>query len=82
MRSHVLDRLPAVGSGRIRWGVVLVLYVAGAFLTLSSNLDWALALITTSILTPTTRIHPVNTLTISSNNTAARLLLTSTSCGR
>jgi sulfate-transporting ATPase len=47
MRSHVLDRLPAVGSGRIRWGVVLVLYAAGAFLTLSSNLDWALALITT-----------------------------------
>ena len=47
LRSHVLDRLPAVGSGRIRWGVVLVLYAAGAYLTLSSNLDWALASITT-----------------------------------
>jgi ABC-type branched-subunit amino acid transport system ATPase component/branched-subunit amino acid ABC-type transport system permease component len=47
LRSHVLDRLPAVGSGRIRWGVVLVLYAVGAYLTLSSNLDWALASITT-----------------------------------
>src|SRR6201999_2359610 len=25
LRSHILDRLPAVGSGRIRWVVVLVL---------------------------------------------------------
>lgn len=47
LRSHVLDRLPAVGSGRIRWGVVLVLYAVGAYLTLSSNLDWGLAFITT-----------------------------------
>ena len=47
LRSHVLDRLPAVGSGRIRWGVVLVLYALGAYLTLTSNLDWALAITTT-----------------------------------
>jgi ABC-type branched-subunit amino acid transport system ATPase component/branched-subunit amino acid ABC-type transport system permease component len=47
LRSNVLDRLPAVGNGRIRWGVVVVLYAAGAYLTLGSNLDWALAAITT-----------------------------------
>jgi ABC-type branched-subunit amino acid transport system ATPase component/branched-subunit amino acid ABC-type transport system permease component len=47
LRSYVLDRLPSVGNGQIRWGVVLVLYAAGAYLTLSANLDWALAAITT-----------------------------------
>jgi ABC-type branched-subunit amino acid transport system ATPase component/branched-subunit amino acid ABC-type transport system permease component len=47
LRSYVLDRLPAVGSGRIRWGVVLVLYGVGAYLTLASNLDWGLAFIGT-----------------------------------
>ena len=47
LRSHVLDRLPAVGSGRIRWGAVLVLYAVGAYLMLASNLDYALASITT-----------------------------------
>jgi ABC-type branched-subunit amino acid transport system ATPase component/ABC-type branched-subunit amino acid transport system permease subunit len=47
LRSHVLDRLPRVGSGRIRWRAVFVLYALGAYLTLTANLDWALAMITT-----------------------------------
>jgi ABC-type branched-subunit amino acid transport system ATPase component/branched-subunit amino acid ABC-type transport system permease component len=50
LRSHVLDRLPTVGSGRIRWGVLAILYGAGAYLTLSAGLDWALAMITTLAL--------------------------------
>jgi sulfate-transporting ATPase len=47
LRSHVLDRLPTVGTGRIRWGLLLVLYAIGAYLTISANLDWALAMTTT-----------------------------------
>jgi ABC-type branched-subunit amino acid transport system ATPase component/branched-subunit amino acid ABC-type transport system permease component len=47
LRSHVLDRLPTVGSGRIRWGLVLVLYALGTYFTITANLDWALAMITT-----------------------------------
>jgi ABC-type branched-subunit amino acid transport system ATPase component/branched-subunit amino acid ABC-type transport system permease component len=47
LRSHVLDRLPKVGSGRIRWGLLLVIYVVGTYITITSNLDWALAMITT-----------------------------------
>jgi len=45
-RSHVLDRLPAVGSGRIRYPVVIALYAIAAYLTLSANLDWATAIAT------------------------------------
>jgi len=47
LRSHVLDRLPTVGTGRIRWGLLLVLYAIGAYLTISANLNWALAMTTT-----------------------------------
>jgi ABC-type branched-subunit amino acid transport system ATPase component/branched-subunit amino acid ABC-type transport system permease component len=45
-RSHVLDRLPAVGSGRVRYPVVIALYAVAAYLTLSANLDWATAIAT------------------------------------
>jgi ABC-type branched-subunit amino acid transport system ATPase component/ABC-type branched-subunit amino acid transport system permease subunit len=50
LRSFVLDRLPAVGSGRIRPGLVLVICVVGAIVTLRVNADWAPFLITTLAL--------------------------------
>jgi ABC-type branched-subunit amino acid transport system ATPase component/ABC-type branched-subunit amino acid transport system permease subunit len=47
LRSHVLDRLPAVGSGKVRPWLVALLYAGGAYLTLSASLDWAIAMTTT-----------------------------------
>jgi ABC-type branched-subunit amino acid transport system ATPase component/branched-subunit amino acid ABC-type transport system permease component len=47
LRSHVLDRLPTVGTGRIRWGLLIVLYALGTYITINANLDWSLAIITT-----------------------------------
>lgn len=50
LRSHVLDRLPAVGSGRVRYAPLAVLYGVAAYVTLSSNVDWATAITTTLAL--------------------------------
>jgi sulfate-transporting ATPase len=50
LRSHVLNRLPAVGSGQVRYWLVAVLYAAGAYLTLSAGLTWAAAMTTTLAL--------------------------------
>jgi sulfate-transporting ATPase len=47
LRSFVLDRLPAVGSGRLRIGLVLVLYALVAWLTLGANPNWSTAMVTT-----------------------------------
>jgi sulfate-transporting ATPase len=47
LRSFVLDRLPAVGSGRLRIPVVLALYIPIAWLVLGANPDWSSALVTT-----------------------------------
>jgi ABC-type branched-subunit amino acid transport system ATPase component/branched-subunit amino acid ABC-type transport system permease component len=47
LRSFVLDRLPAVGSGRIRIAVVVVLYAVISWLVLGANPDWATATVTT-----------------------------------
>jgi sulfate-transporting ATPase len=47
LRSFVLDRLPAVGSGRLRIPVVLALYIPVAWLVLGANPDWSSALVTT-----------------------------------
>ncbi len=47
LRSDVLDRLPAVGSGRVRFSLVVVLYAVGSYLTLSAGPDWANAMTAT-----------------------------------
>jgi ABC-type branched-subunit amino acid transport system ATPase component/ABC-type branched-subunit amino acid transport system permease subunit len=47
LRSFVLDRLPAVGSGRVRLPVVLGVYVIVAWLVLGANPDWSVAMVTT-----------------------------------
>jgi ABC-type branched-subunit amino acid transport system ATPase component/ABC-type branched-subunit amino acid transport system permease subunit len=47
LRSDVLDRLPAVGSGRVRYSLVAVLFAVGSYLTLSAGPDWANAMTTT-----------------------------------
>ena len=47
LRSFVLDRLPSVGTGRVRPVVVLALWGVGAWVTLGANADWSTALVTT-----------------------------------
>jgi ABC-type branched-subunit amino acid transport system ATPase component/branched-subunit amino acid ABC-type transport system permease component len=47
LRSYVLDRMPAVGTGMIRPAPVLVLYVIGAVICFNINSDWATYLSTT-----------------------------------
>ena len=42
-RSFVLDRLPSVGTGRVRWVPVALCYAAGSAALLSTNADWATA---------------------------------------
>jgi ABC-type branched-subunit amino acid transport system ATPase component/branched-subunit amino acid ABC-type transport system permease component len=44
LRSFVLDRLPAIGNGRIRPVPVLVIFVVAAVVTLKANGDWSVAL--------------------------------------
>ena len=52
LRSFVLDRLPTVGSGRIRWPVVVVLGGLLCWLTLDfANANWATAITTTASMT-------------------------------
>jgi ABC-type branched-subunit amino acid transport system ATPase component/branched-subunit amino acid ABC-type transport system permease component len=50
LRSYVLDRLPAVGNGRIPPVRVALLYGVGAYLTLNAGPDWAAAMTTTLAL--------------------------------
>ncbi len=47
LRGFVLDRLPAVGTGRIRIGPVAVLYAVLAVVVLKANDDWSVAIATT-----------------------------------
>jgi sulfate-transporting ATPase len=47
LRSFVLDRLPAVGSGRIRTVPTVIVCVAVGWLLIGSSLDWATAAIVT-----------------------------------
>ena len=47
LRSFVLDRLPTVGTGRVRPLVVLVLWGLAAWFAMTSSADWSTALVTT-----------------------------------
>jgi ABC-type branched-subunit amino acid transport system ATPase component/branched-subunit amino acid ABC-type transport system permease component len=47
VRGTVLDRLPKVGSGKIRPLVVLVLYIGFAWLAFALDIDWQTALTVT-----------------------------------
>lgn len=47
LRGFVLDRLPKVGTGRVRVLVVLPLWVAGVWLALSADADWSYAIVST-----------------------------------
>jgi sulfate-transporting ATPase len=47
LRSFVLDRLPSVGTGRVRPLVVLVLWGLAAWFAMTSSADWSTALVTT-----------------------------------
>ncbi|MFF3872195.1 ATP-binding cassette domain-containing protein [Streptomyces sp. NPDC001978] len=47
LRSTVLDQLPAIGSGRVRPAVVVVLYTVTAWIALSLSPTYATALVTT-----------------------------------
>jgi sulfate-transporting ATPase len=47
LRSFVLDRLPSVGTGRVRPVVVIVLWGLAAWFAMTSSADWSTALVTT-----------------------------------
>lgn len=47
LRSFVLDRLPTVGTGRVRPLVVIVLWGLAAWFAMTSSADWSTALVTT-----------------------------------
>ena len=47
LRSFVLDRLPAVGSGRVRWPVVALVVAGGVWMSYGTSPDWNTAMVTT-----------------------------------
>ncbi len=47
LRSFVLDRLPSVGTGRVRPLVVIALWGLAAWFAMTSSADWSTALVTT-----------------------------------
>jgi sulfate-transporting ATPase len=47
LRSFVLDRLPTVGTGRVRPLVVIILWGVAAWFAMTSSADWSTALVTT-----------------------------------
>ena len=47
LRSFVLDRLPSVGTGRVRPLVVLAAWGLAAWFAMTSGADWSTALVTT-----------------------------------
>ncbi len=47
LRSFVLDRLPAVGSGRRRPGVIVACLALGVLVTATVNANWDAAMVTT-----------------------------------
>ena len=50
LRSYVLDRLPAVGTGRPRWLAVALLGGVLCWVTLIVNADWSTAITTTAAM--------------------------------
>ncbi len=47
LRGFVLDRLPAVGTGRVRPGVLAAVWAAGALVAFAAGADWDTAMVTT-----------------------------------